>query len=678
MTTGHKQSIKGTFISFFSLYAIALSNLSFGQVIISEYLEGPSNDKCIELFNTTGASINLSGYSIQLYFNGNTSATTVNLSGIINSCGTFVICNPNSNPTLLGISNQTSGSLNFNGDDAIALYNGGTLLDLFGNIGEDPGSEWTGVGGGTQNEGLIRTPAYCSGISSDPTGTGFPSLTGTNWVSAGQAGGNLGIHTNTCSSCSTPSVTITAGSVTGNPFLIDCTTDATGNLAFTTSGTFNSGNVFTVQLSDAAGNFSFPTTIGTLSGVNAEGLNPSGLVNITVPPATPSASGYLLRIISNNPSAISSNSSPITISLTGACTPPHITSVIINSCNGACPNEGFNELVIGTTGDYSIDVTASNFNILYGTTSPASTDYTDVLITNATTTANINSTAGCVGTFIAGTGATMPPGSSFILASNNLCLDALTWNGLCGQGPIYMIYQNDPNWSATGNFSNSTAAGMRYFRSSFTTTSGDVFTIDYNYDRSQNGGTDGDYVVYESTGGAPVLYGDDDCTLTSVILPIELIDFTGAHLNGENHLQWNTASEINVDYFELSQSINGYNYETIGSIRAAGNSNSTIEYRFIDQHPNLGMNYYRLIGVDMDGSKKHHGIIALNVNFNMAFYDAINGQIVLNRPSNISIYSTDGRLITSSSNLVNIPFVQHGMFYIVNNHNGQTQKILIH
>jgi len=61
------------------------------------------------------------------------------------------------------------------------------------------------------------------------------------------------------------------------------------------SGSFNAGNVFTAQLSDATGNFSTPTAIGTLASTT------SGTIAATIPGTTPSGAGYLIRVVSSDP-----------------------------------------------------------------------------------------------------------------------------------------------------------------------------------------------------------------------------------------------------------------------------------------------------------------------------------------------------------------------------------------
>jgi Secretion system C-terminal sorting domain/Lamin Tail Domain len=117
------------------------------NLIISEYVEGSGDNKCIEVYNGTGAAIDLStsNYKIRVYYNGNTSYDEISLNGtgvantIINNNSTFVICH--SACTYTGTC-QRSSYLSYNGDDAVALVNGATILDVIGQIGTDPGVGW--------------------------------------------------------------------------------------------------------------------------------------------------------------------------------------------------------------------------------------------------------------------------------------------------------------------------------------------------------------------------------------------------------------------------------------------------------------------------------------------------------------------------------------------------------
>jgi hypothetical protein len=84
-------------------------------------------------------------------------------------------------------------------------------------------------------------------------------------------------------------------------------------------------------------------------------------------------------------------------------------------------------------------------------------------------------------------------------------------------------------------------------------------------------------------------------------LPAELIHFDAVPINNEVQLNWNTASEINVDYFEILKSNDGWSFSPISIVEATGNSSLLNQYASIDSNPFLGMSYYRLNIVDKDG-----------------------------------------------------------------------------
>ena len=110
--------------------------------------------------------------------------------------------------------------------------------------------------------------------------------------------------------------TITTGAVTTTPFaLANCSATASGSVAFTSVGTFTSGNVYTAQLSNASGSFASPVNIGTLSST-ASG---SQSISITIPAGTPTGSGYLIQVISSNPGVTGTASSAFTINQSGVC-----------------------------------------------------------------------------------------------------------------------------------------------------------------------------------------------------------------------------------------------------------------------------------------------------------------------------------------------------------------------
>lgn len=139
------------------------------DLLISEYIEGSSNNKAIELYNGTGAPINLTAdnYVIAMYFNGGTTATlTIPLTGTIAPGGVFVLAHGSATFAGAAFVNQTNSSGWFNGDDVVMLRKGGvsgTIIDAIGQLGFDPGAEWgTGLTSTADNT-LRRKAADCTG-----------------------------------------------------------------------------------------------------------------------------------------------------------------------------------------------------------------------------------------------------------------------------------------------------------------------------------------------------------------------------------------------------------------------------------------------------------------------------------------------------------------------------------
>ncbi|MEZ4839074.1 lamin tail domain-containing protein [Flavobacterium sp.] len=107
------------------------------DLFISEYVEGSSNNKYIEIYNGTGANVDLADYDLAIYSNGNTfTGGTLALSGSLANGSTFVI--RNSSATVWGGTSDISTAvavMTFNGNDVIALRYLGTNIDVVGTIG---------------------------------------------------------------------------------------------------------------------------------------------------------------------------------------------------------------------------------------------------------------------------------------------------------------------------------------------------------------------------------------------------------------------------------------------------------------------------------------------------------------------------------------------------------------
>ena len=153
------------------------------DLFFSEYIEGSSNNKYLEIYNGTGATVDLSDYRIELYVNGQTKAkSTENLTGVLND-GEVVVYK-HSKATIYDGEATVSTAINFNGNDAIALVKISTeaFVDIFGRIGHDPGKAWVDTidfNLTTIDKTLVRKPSVMNGVAINPE-EGFPTL-GTEW-----------------------------------------------------------------------------------------------------------------------------------------------------------------------------------------------------------------------------------------------------------------------------------------------------------------------------------------------------------------------------------------------------------------------------------------------------------------------------------------------------------------
>ncbi|SCL13876.1 hypothetical protein GA0070624_0256 [Micromonospora rhizosphaerae] len=135
------------------------------DLFISEYVEGSSNNKAIELYNGTGAAVDLTAgnYQLKIHFNGAATSTNIALKGTVAAGDVFVFAAASAASAILAQADQTYGSSLFNGNDAIVLTKGGTVLDSIGQVGFDPGTEWGSGLTSTADNTLRRLPSVTAG-----------------------------------------------------------------------------------------------------------------------------------------------------------------------------------------------------------------------------------------------------------------------------------------------------------------------------------------------------------------------------------------------------------------------------------------------------------------------------------------------------------------------------------
>jgi len=353
------------------------------DLFISEYAEGSSNNKYLEIYNPTGGGITLNGvdvYEVLIYANGNTSPTsTIALTGAIAAGGVYII--ENSGAALGVTADLSTGSLSFNGNDAVALRKNGTNIDVMGTIGS--GSTFA------QNTTLRRNASVQSGTT---------TYNVSEWTTFGSNDvSGFGSHTMTpCSSCNLTASGITAPVCddNGTPNIItdDVITfdlDPTGsnlgagyNLSVSsgsispTSATYGSATSFQLQAGSAgAGNVTVTVTdqasgsCTIIEVVNDPGICSACLQTVSSFAPTSGTEGTEVTITGTGftiGTTVSFNGTAATVSFVSSTT--IVATVPAGATTGTI-----------TVTESSCDVLASSFTVL-GQTGSCGTTFGDLII----------------------------------------------------------------------------------------------------------------------------------------------------------------------------------------------------------------------------------------------------------------------------------------------------------
>ncbi|MBL4593517.1 MAG: lamin tail domain-containing protein [Flavobacteriales bacterium] len=662
-------------VTILSLLLFAASFAGISQttdLLISEIVEGSSNNKYIEVYNGTGGNVNLNNYDIRIYFNGSgTVGSTINLSGTLATGNTYVIAHTSA-VVWGGSPDLITGSCNFNGDDAIELFNTSTsaIIDLVGNIGCDPGSQWSSGGNSTQDNTIIRNATVCSGVTSDPGNSGcpFPTLA-SEWTQFAQNNvTDLGSHTETCSvSCTIAAEPTTNSSVLGfsnidcfsmilnwtvgngsNRIIVASIAPVTGTptdqIVYTANSVFGAGSTI------AAGEF-------VIYNGSGNSVTVSGLAQSTT---------YYFSIFEYNGSIVNCEENYLTTGMvvgnatTIACICPEITGILVDACGGSI--EGINEFFTFQNGNSNLAIDSLTATFPSGGAFCNSGCGGQNWTTNPTYVTSLNATAGCGALFVEMD--PIPANAQVIVFTGAVPTYNFDFTGLCGTGPYYAVFAN--NTSTSGRFANYNATcSNRTLTVDFGTNCSDAAT----YSRCLLSNNDGDYVTYDAAGNPT--YQNDGCT-PSAILPINLLYFKGNSLeNGTNLLEWSTSSEINNDYFTIEHSKNAIDFNSIGTLSGAGNSNTQLFYQLTDDNPSSEVNYYRLKQTDFNGDYTYSEIIAINnnlsdINIYTATYFLIIESDKVDIEGTLEIYDITGRRVmqlkVSPNSKVNLSQLQNAVY----------------
>ncbi len=226
------------------------------------------------------------------------------------------------------------------------------------------------------------------------------------------------------------------------------------------------------------------------------------------------------------------------------------------------------------------------------------------------------------------------------------------------------------------------------FGGGYIPTLGDMITI------LKSTSVSGTFTSHNLSSGWTVLYNTPaagDITLQRLTtLPLTLLDFDAEKSGQKVKASWTTANEINSSHFELERSENGSQFQQLGTIPAV-NTAGDHHYQFTDPLPVVGINYYRLRIVDINGQYAYSPVVSVDMGSASTTISAIYPNpakdivhIAVTESSNdlsIQVVSLDGKIImtkrlaTRGIHELNVSALPAGI-YIIKTTNGETCKLI--
>lgn len=109
---------------------------------------------------------------------------------------------------------------------------------------------------------------------------------------------------------------------------------------------------------------------------------------------------------------------------------------------------------------------------------------------------------------------------------------------------------------------------------------------------------------------------DSDMFIDLTTLPVVWNGFFGRTMDNEVELNWSTAQEVNTDHFTVLRSVDGFNFDEIGTIDAQGISSAQNNYQFSDASPMEGTSFYQIVQYDLDGQSSRTEVIEIEFSMN--------------------------------------------------------------
>lgn len=474
-----------------------------------------------------------------------------------------------------------------------------------------------------------------------------------------QTGDVVTVRAQASAKCISNAATLTATCYTKAPII---TTDAQGYLttgATTVSGTSSepAGTVIRVYLSSPV------TQIGNTT------VQANGTWNVSVSPAIAGGSSYYATAQNGSCSVSPSSSTATARSATTVC--PAITGTY---AEGASPVSGtFVSAFTGTVYLYqdgaqigSTSVSSStNWSISIASDNPLAAGGVLTVAAQATgSTLNRSCASTTTVTCSAPATPSVTPTSTTITAGQTVTYTVSSTQS----GILYSIMD--------------ATSGASYAASKFSDGSNQTFTTN----AFSTAGTYNIVVLADKLSGSSCISSTTATITVSGILPASWQSFTAIKKQQQVLLNWVTSSELNTKHFVVQRSNDGIGWQTIGIVAASINSTTETAYQFTDMNPASGIDYYRLMSVDMDGRNGYSKVatVFFSVKGGLVFYPnpVTDGKfyLQLSEPSVVHLLNCTGQKVlrlplTAGTHTVSTGLLPKGVYMLQSGE--QVYKLII-
>lgn len=626
----------------------------FSQSVIISEVADPSDEyqaRFVELYNPTSSSVDISGWDLRRYANGNTSScdATIPSSTSIPAGGTYVIARDASvfNNNFSCSPELESGCITGNGDDTYELYDGSSVVDIYGEVGVD------GTGEAWEYEDAIaeRNSNVCSGNTTwtssewtitDPGGTSDATPCSHD-ADCGCSHSISSISpTEGCPDTGTVTVTINGSGFSG-----------TSDVQF---GGVSSSNFSVISDSEIEADVPTDALDGPVKVVNNSCEEPSG-TDFDVS-CTPCHEVYVNEF-SNGHSGSKEYVELIVGNSCGGCQ-VDLNGWIIDDNNGdfsGGPNTGegiaSGHVRFDPNGDWE-NIPTGSIILIYNS---ADENYTiaNEPVNDDPYDNNNNDSVYVIPSDHSGLQeCTSTPNSSDASYGGCSYSSPASWDpiSMANDDDAMQVRKPDASYFHGASYGSDAAfdGGPDNLHVHSSSGTGDCFYFGSPDARDAANWTQGSAESDLSTTDETPGKGNNASNSTEIdnmrtacsTLPIELVRFGGKALEEGNRIRWRTLSEVHHDRYELERSKNGSDFTRIATVEGKGGDGSGGQYVHMDPDP-YELSYYRLKSVDMDGSTFHSRIIPVQrrMEGELRLFKKAKGRYSVKIPE----ASTDGKIL---------------------------------